>query len=485
MSQVPAFERIRRLVVLLTVLSCASTLSCTGLADRIEQAQTQREKRLLGKPAVRDEDHALRAVTKVVATSRRGAQDTGSGLFLGQRGGIAYIVTAFHVAARAGTDGHIGVTFEGFSGRAQKATYVAGDEGLDLAVIRVDYPPPEMTDKIIPFRTGTANDVGVLGQGKLGIALSREITAELVKKYALGNNLGALITGAPPGSPGAAAGLRPGDLITAFNGTAVRGAQDLIAQVKPLAGGSPVRFDVIRKGTRLKLSGRIGRIEGNARPVFTIGHPPGREWNWQSGYVYTNTDRNFLAISPSLNKFGVSGGPLFDDRYNVIGIAVRQGDSKDTALRIERVLEKLALWQIPHHTLFAHDFCARFQQVLDQRDSDFAGLRRGAGRPALGSAYDRHVWDSPIDLSGRNKSTVVRMDDGDYEFRAEMRDRVGIAEGELVLREIATEVKKCLPDSYLEKNRWGFVVTFKKDFWDTPRDIEIYKLGSFVQLRIP
>jgi hypothetical protein len=67
------------------------------------------------------------------------------------------------------------------------------------------------------------------------------------------------VTEVHPGTPAAGVGLRPGDLITAFDGDPVTSMADLAARVRPTAPGTRVRLDVVRGGATIEVEVRIGR----------------------------------------------------------------------------------------------------------------------------------------------------------------------------------------------------------------------------------
>jgi putative serine protease PepD len=70
---------------------------------------------------------------------------------------------------------------------------------------------------------------------------------------------GALVTEVQGGSPAAAAGVRPGDLITAFDGDDVDSMLDLMAKVRVTRPGTSVVLEVVRNGTRRDVRVVVGR----------------------------------------------------------------------------------------------------------------------------------------------------------------------------------------------------------------------------------
>ena len=445
---------------------------------------TPSEVRLIGRPTVMDDNQAKRAVVKIIATNTAGSKDVGTGIYLGKKDSTVYIITAFHVVRFAGGRGALDVYFHGFPGRPQRAEFMMGDEGLDLSVIRVQYPPLEFTQGLLPFATGSSDSLGELRRGKLGITVAREITSAQVSKYQLGSTNGALVIGVPRGSAGMQAGIQKGDLIVSLNNVPIRGAMDLVERIKTMPNRSDAAFELYRGGTRIQIRMRLG-IESNqpTSEIYSLGHPAGKDWNWQAGYVFSSQDPTFLSISTSLSEEGISGGPLLDQKRRLIGIVLRQGDRMDTALKIEKALERITQWRIPYRLWLTDRFCTTLKQVLGTSKSDFATLKIGAGQADTG--YAEWKWPSSIDLSGQQKTEIVRLDYGRHRFEAEMAKNSYGEEAESLMREIARAVKRCIPDSHVGRNQYGFKITFKEGFWATPQPIEIYKFGSSVFLRIP
>ena len=57
---------------------------------------------------------------------------------------------------------------------------------------------------------------------------------------------GALVDKAQPNAPAAKAGIRSGDVITAFDGKAIKDSRELARQVAAASPDSSVKLDVIR-----------------------------------------------------------------------------------------------------------------------------------------------------------------------------------------------------------------------------------------------
>ncbi|MDQ3752842.1 MAG: trypsin-like peptidase domain-containing protein [Actinomycetota bacterium] len=69
---------------------------------------------------------------------------------------------------------------------------------------------------------------------------------------------GAQITDVQPGTPAGRAGLRPGDLVTGFDGERVESMAELAARVRPTPPGTEVTLEVVRNGRALNVILRVG-----------------------------------------------------------------------------------------------------------------------------------------------------------------------------------------------------------------------------------
>jgi serine protease Do len=71
---------------------------------------------------------------------------------------------------------------------------------------------------------------------------------------------GAIVDEAQQGSPAAKAGLQPGDVITAVNGTPVKDARDLARSIAMVAPDKTVKIDILRQGESRTLSVTLGTM---------------------------------------------------------------------------------------------------------------------------------------------------------------------------------------------------------------------------------
>jgi serine protease Do len=100
---------------------------------------------------------------------------------------------------------------------------------------------------------------GRVHRGMIGVGI-QSVTADLAQSLGLQNVRGALVNEVRPASPAATAGVRRGDVIVAFNGSAVSDSnalRNMIARTQP---GTPVSFTVARDGRELQLSATLSEL---------------------------------------------------------------------------------------------------------------------------------------------------------------------------------------------------------------------------------
>jgi len=117
---------------------------------------------------------------------------------------------------------------------------------------------------------------GTVHRSKLGVTVQR-VTPELAEGLGLSQARGALISGVEPGSPGAHAGLREGDVVTELDGHPVVDANALRNQVASLAPNTAISLTVLRDGRETTVSARLVERESSAarasRPSDEGGRP--------------------------------------------------------------------------------------------------------------------------------------------------------------------------------------------------------------------
>lgn len=100
-------------------------------------------------------------------------------------------------------------------------------------------------------REGDVHVFRVWGRPRLGVQL-QSLTDQLAEYFGVGDRGGVLVSAVRDGSPAAAAGLRAGDVVVAFDGEAVDDASDLTRAVRGAEAGT-VSVTVVRRGEERSL----------------------------------------------------------------------------------------------------------------------------------------------------------------------------------------------------------------------------------------
>jgi Do/DeqQ family serine protease len=99
---------------------------------------------------------------------------------------------------------------------------------------------------------------GAVTRGWIGVEV-QEITPALAESFKLGDARGAIIAGVLRGGPADRAGVKPGDVLTAINGTPVSDPQVMLNLVAALQPGSSARMQLRRQAEALEVEVKVGR----------------------------------------------------------------------------------------------------------------------------------------------------------------------------------------------------------------------------------
>lgn len=105
---------------------------------------------------------------------------------------------------------------------------------------------------------------GRVRRAQLGVVV-QPITSDLAESLGLKQVGGALVNGVEPGSAGDRAGLKRGDVIIHFNGSAVQDYNTLRNRVADTAPGTATKVTVIRDGQERELSVTLDETRGSRR----------------------------------------------------------------------------------------------------------------------------------------------------------------------------------------------------------------------------
>jgi len=131
-------------------------------------------------------------------------------------------------------------------------------QGVGLAVPAKEVQ--EVVRAVLKKETGPTADTQPQGEdivpGFLGIEVAAEAVA-LDARLGLGE-VGALVVSVVTGSPAQAAGIKPGDVITAFNQKPFGSPPELLKQIQSQRAGQNVIVSVVRGNNAIELAARLG-----------------------------------------------------------------------------------------------------------------------------------------------------------------------------------------------------------------------------------
>ncbi|HEX7313486.1 MAG TPA: DegQ family serine endoprotease [Pyrinomonadaceae bacterium] len=168
-----------------------------------------------------------------------------------------------------------------------------GNIGIGFAI------PSNMAKDVM----GQLIKTGRVRRGMLGVNI-QNVTADLAASLGLGQARGAIVSGVQAGGPADRAGVRRGDIITAFNGTPVTDNNTLRNAVARTQPGSPSTLTVSRDGREQQLRITLGELPAN---TARAGRGEGEE-----GATHESAGGLGLTVQPL--------GPALVERFNLKGV---------------------------------------------------------------------------------------------------------------------------------------------------------------------
>ncbi|HRD91501.1 MAG TPA: Do family serine endopeptidase, partial [Accumulibacter sp.] len=104
---------------------------------------------------------------------------------------------------------------------------------------------------------------GKVSHGRMGVTI-QEVSQSLAESFGLKGSAGALVSSVEKGSPAAAAGLEPGDVILKLNDTAIASSSELPPLIAALKPGTRITLQVWRKGSSREIALAVGEIASPA-----------------------------------------------------------------------------------------------------------------------------------------------------------------------------------------------------------------------------
>jgi serine protease Do len=155
---------------------------------------------------------------------------------------------------------------------------------------------------------------GRMTRGSIGITFKKyDRSQELLK--ALGLKEGVVVEGVTPGGPAEKAGIKPEDVIVAYNGKPVKDGDDLVSRVAASPVGSQATITVDRNGKRMDFKVTIADREEQLKAAGEVERRPEER---------SNADPGSKGAVSSV-KFGISIRPLNDSERQNAGLEENRG----------------------------------------------------------------------------------------------------------------------------------------------------------------
>jgi len=116
---------------------------------------------------------------------------------------------------------------------------------------------------------------GRVERGQIGVVVGA-VTSEAAKGFNLPDTRGALISDVRPGGPAEKAGIEPGDVILAVDGTPIEDSSDLPPVIGAMAPGTTAKLTILRGGKRIERAVTLTRLDEGPQ-LAEAGRGPSRE----------------------------------------------------------------------------------------------------------------------------------------------------------------------------------------------------------------
>ena len=138
------------------------------------------------------------------------------------------------------------------------ASRTGGNMGVGFAI------PVNMAKSVMDSLIGS----GHVSRGWLGIGI-QPLNEGLAKSFKVETTDGILVGDVQADSPAEHAGLKPGDVVTRYNGTTVKDVNQFRNAVATTKPGEKVKLDVLRDGAHETLSVKVGELKNQSNAAVT------------------------------------------------------------------------------------------------------------------------------------------------------------------------------------------------------------------------
>ena len=210
-----------------------------------------------------------------------------------------------------------------------------GNVGIAFAI-----PASVATDVIAKLK-----ESGTVSRGWLGVQI-QPVTQDIADSLGLAEDSGALVVAPQAGSPGEAAGIKQGDVVTAVNGDPVKDPRDLARRIGAFAPDTTIDVSLWRDGKATEVKVKLGELPAD-----------------QAASAETE---NNAAPAPEaeqeLSSLGLSVRPAEDGKGLAIVDVDPDSDAADKGLKSGETITSVNTQEVSS--------AADVQKVLDQAKND-------------------------------------------------------------------------------------------------------------------
>lgn len=173
----------------------------------------------------------------------------------------------------------------------------------------------------IPSETVSAvvqqlRDTGKVARGYIGVQI-QPLTEELASGLGIKESEGALVAQVQPGTPGAKAGLKAGDVIVKVNGEAIKDPRELTRKIGMMKPGTKIELALIRDGKPTTLPLTLDQLPSD------VDAKPGQESDDTAGAK--GLPRLGLQLAPASSVDGAGSEGVVVTGVDPRGLAAEQG----------------------------------------------------------------------------------------------------------------------------------------------------------------
>jgi serine protease Do len=204
---------------------------------------------------------------------------------------------------------------------------------------------------------------GKVRRGRLGIAIT-DVDPDMARQFDYKGSSGAFVQDVEKGLAADQAGVKPGDIITEFQGQRVADSSQLRNSASQTAPGTTVRFKVWRAGAERELSAKLGEFDAEnesgkkskSEPIVSsLGVLSGvrvenisQEWADRLKLQSSARGVVVVEVDPDSNAaaVGLRPGFLIEEvakqpvsNVNEFNAAIQKADKKEVLLRVRRVVD--------------------------------------------------------------------------------------------------------------------------------------------------